>query len=858
MRILRYGLYALLGLVGLLILALIGLYYFVIRAPLPQLDGTFAVRGLSAPVEIIRDEWGVPHIYASTARDLFFAQGYAQAQDRWWQMEWFRHIGRGELQELTGESRAVMGNDLFIRTASWRYYAERDLAALDAQTLSYLQAFADGVNAYISGREGRELALEYSVLGVTGVRVDIRPWEPLDTLVWAKVMSWDLGGNMDAEEFLRDLGEAIGADKADAYEVDYPFGLKPTIIQPEDVAAMQEAGLLPASGAAAPQQRATLATSAPGPASLAGNFSADTGFAFGKGDGIGSNNWVVSGGKSATGAPLLANDPHLGIQMPSIWYEVGLHCQPVSEACPFNVRGLTFATNPGVIIGHNGTIAWGVTNVGWDTQDLFQITINPQNERQYRWNDSWRDMEVREEVIRYGDSAETTTIQVRVTHLGPIISDNARDEEGKLLGFNNERAYVLRWTAYETSTLMRAVFGINQAQTWEDFRAALRDWDAPSQNFVYADTSGNIGYQTPGRVPVRAPGHDGRLPIQADSDEDDWRGYVPYELLPTVQNPQRGYIATANQALVPLDYYELVRQALSPELGDDAHYTYGYQWSVGYRGQRIVEMLEASDQHSLASFRAIHGDNKFILAEEITPALVSLDLGESLNGWRTWMLEGWDYQMHMDSPQAALFGAFWVALGKVLFGDELGNLSVGNASGNEMWLASTIFDDGESFWWDDVTTPERETREQTVARALQAAIDQVTKALGADRSAWRWGALHTATFVSNPLGASGIGFIENWFNRGPIPTSGGTEIVNATGWGADLRVRAVPSMRMIVDLDDVSRSQIIHTTGQSGHNQDARYDNMIEPWRMIEYRPMLWTREQVEATARNRMTLTPQ
>ncbi|MCS6835598.1 MAG: penicillin acylase family protein [Anaerolineae bacterium] len=856
MRVLRYALYGLLGLIGLLIVAAIGLYYFVIRAPLPQLDGTFAVRGLSAPVEIIRDEWGVPHIYASNSRDLFFAQGYAQAQDRWWQMEWFRHIGRGELQELTGESRAVMGNDLFIRTASWRYYAERDLAALDAETLGYLQAFADGVNAYISGRTGRELALEYSVLSLTGVNVTIRPWEPLDTLVWAKVMSWDLGGNMDAEEFLRDLGQAIGADKADAYEVDYPFGIKPTIIQPEDVAAMQTQGLLPSGGAALPSTQAISSSTAP--VGLAGGFDLGTGFIFGKGQGIGSNNWVVSGDRSASGAPLLANDPHLGIQMPSIWYEVGLHCQPVSAECPFNVRGLTFATNPGVIIGHNGTIAWGVTNVGWDTQDLFQITINPQNELQYRWNDAWRDMEVREEVIRYGDSSDTTTIRVRVTHLGPIISDNQRDAEGNILGFDNERAYVLRWTSYEPSKLIRAVFGINKAQNWDEFRAALRDWDTAAQNFIYADTSGNIGYQTPGHVPVRAAGHDGRLPIRAESDEDDWRGFVPFELLPTVQNPQRGYIATANQALVPLEYYDLVRQALSEQFGSDSHYVYGYQWSVGYRGQRIVEMLEATPKHDLASFRAIHGDNKFILAEEIAPTLASLDLGEALNSWRAWMMDGWDYQMHMDSPQGALFGAFWAALSKHVLGDELGNLSVGNATGNEMWLISTIFDDPDSFWWDDIGTPERETREQIVARALQAAIDQVTVALGSDRQQWRWGALHTATFVSNPLGASGIGLIENWFNRGPVPTSGGTEIVNATSWRRDLKVRAVPSMRMIVDLADVSRSQIIHTTGQSGHNQDPRYDNMIELWRTIEYRPMLWTREQVDAAARNRMTLTPQ
>jgi penicillin G amidase len=860
MRFRRIVGYLALFLVIVLVIAGAGLYVVFNQwstGPLPQHEGTLQVAGLQAQVEIIRDTWGVPHIYASNSHDLFFAQGYTQAQDRWWQMEFSRHIGNGSLQELTGKNEDLLGTDIFIRSVGWRRASEADYARLDELSKTRLQAFADGVNAYTSSRPAGQLAFEYNVLGVTSVKIPIEPWTPVDTLVWTKVMSWDLSGNESEELDLSDLIAAYGEDMARDFAPDYPYGDKPTIIQPED---------LPEAGETF-DARVSYGNGIVGvDTSLAGNFDTDEGFMLGSGDGIGSNNWVVAGKKSETGMPLLANDPHLSIGMPSIWYEIGLHCQPVSEECPFNVRGLTFSPGVGVVIGHNDTIAWGVTNVGPDTQDLYVIKVNPDNLLQYEWDGDWRDMTVVDEVIRYGDSTETLTIQVRITHLGPIINDNDLDDAGNPMGFNNEDPLALRWTALDSlqpdsetgSTITTSIFDINTATNWDEFRAALRLWDTPSQNFVFADIEGNIGYQTPSSIPVRAEGHTGVLPIDGSVSKYEWLGYVPFENLPSVWNPERGYIATANQALVPESYYA---QLADEDLGfaEGANFAFGYQWAYGHRGQRIVEMLEATEKHSIESFQAIQGDNKLIVAEELTPYLTSLDFEDAtLNDARTWMLD-WDYQMHRDSPQGALFGMFWMELMKAAYMDQLEPLDLStNGSGQQMWATYLLIDKPDNAWWDDISTKDiTETRDDIVRQAFKAAYDALVARQGSDRNAWRWGKLHTATFVSDPLGASGIAPIENMVNRGPVEASGATDAVNATGWNEDLTVRAVPSMRMIVDVSDFSNSRIVHTTGQSGHPFSPQYEDMIEPWLDIDYHPMLWTREEVEANAAQSLTLEP-
>jgi penicillin amidase len=544
--------------------------------------------------------------------------------------------------------------------------------------------------------------------------------------------------------------------------------------------------------------------------------------------------------------------------MPSIWYQIGLHCQPASGESGLDVTGYTFALMPGVVIGHNNSIAWGVTNVGPDVFDLYRIRVNPANPLQYEWNGDWRDMTVHKETISFGDGAEPITMQVRETHLGPIINDNQVDEEtGEVLGFNNEDPVALRWTALDPSTLFQAIFDINKATNWEEFRSGLQYWDVPSQNFVYADVKGNIGYQTPGRIPIRVQNHSGLVPVPGWTDEFEWQGFTPYDSLPSICNPERGYIVTANQALVPPEYYDW----LAEELGEGPNYVISQEWNYGYRAQRIVEMLEDKAPHTIASFQAIQGDNKLISAEELMPYLAELQFDETeLAQARDWLLE-WDCQCNMDSAPAALYAQFWASLADNLYNDELGEEIQAEGDDRDMWATFLLMQEPNNAWWDDITTNDAvETRDDILVRSFSEGYINTVAALGKNRNDWMWGDLHTATFVSNPLGLSGIGPIENMVNRGPFATGGSTDTVNSTSWDASsgsFALTWLPSMRMIVDLGDLTRSITVHTTGQSVHPYSEHYDDMIDPWRNIEYYPMLWTQEQVEAAAVSRLILQP-
>lgn len=825
------------------------------RGPLPQISGEITLPagaqttggGLKDAVEVFRDQWGVPHIYASSSYDLFFAQGYTQAQDRWWQMEFARHIGSGRIEELTGKNEDVLASDVGLRRMGWRRVAEREVAEIyDAETLAILQAFSDGVNAYILNRAPGDLALEYSLLGLTGVNIKIEPWTPVDSIVWGKALAWNLAD--DGEEMLRSaMTEKLGVEMTAEYFPPWPYGEKPTMLLPEDL----------------PLNDSSLWDDAPfDTAGIPGLDAAfEPNYFMERGDGIGSNNWTVSGKLTESGKPLLANDMHLGIQMPSIWYEIGLHCQPVSDECPFNVTGFQFPPAPLITAGHNDYIAWGFTDLYNDDVDYYLIKVNPDNPLQYEWDGEWRDMIVHDEVIRFGDSSETLTIQVRETHLGPIINDNQLDENGQPEGFNNADPRAMRWTALEPGELFHAVVMLNKASDWNEFRQALRAWNVPSQNIVYADIQGNIGMQNPGSIPIRASGHSGTLPVPGWSSEYEWKGYIPFDDLPRVYNPQRGYIETANQANVPPEYFDQLKARLSSQFGEDANYVYSQNWAYGYRAQRITELLQQLAPHNAETFRAIHGDNKNISAEELMPYLNALEFDDStLTKARDWLAE-WDFQMHMDSQQAALYAQFWARLVDNVFNDQLEGIHRAGGDGRQMWAVYLLAQNPNDPWWDDVrTTDVVETRDDILIRSFREGYDQTVKTLGADRSQWKWGALHTTSFVSNPLGLSGIDLIENLVNRGPVPTSGGTDIVNATNWSAasgNFEVRSGPSERVIYDLNDWGKSLSMHTTGQSGHPFSQHYSDMIDPWRRIEYKSMLWTRQQVEAAAVSKLVLKP-
>ncbi len=798
-------------LVVILILGLagFGVGYATVRRAWPQINGTVQVPGLQSPVTVIRDKWGIPHIYASSLHDLLFAQGYVHAQDRFWQMEFWRRIGSGRLSEILGKS--ALAQDRFIRTLGWHRAAAQEWEQMDPETRAALEAYAEGVNAYISTHRGR-LGLEFTLLGLTGTRFDPEPWHPVHTITWGKVMAWNLGGNMDMELLRANIIARLGTPAAPVLMPPYPSDRPVIVPHPLSEKTLQ----------AVPEAVFT------------------TRF-LGEGDGLGSNNWVVAGSRTETGKPLLANDPHLGIQMPSIWYEIGLHCEPKGPDCPINVVGASFPGSPGVIIGHNDRIAWGVTNVNPDVQDLFIEKVNPENPNQYEYRGRWEDMQIVREEIRVAGQEEPVVVFARITRHGPIINDVVGgEEEDWSFGW---QPLALSWTALQPGTLMRSILLLDKAQNWEDFREALSYWDVPSQNFVYADVEGNIGYQTPGRIPIRKSG-DGSVPVPGWTGEYDWVGYIPFDELPRAFNPPEGYIVTANNAVVRPDYPYLL--------------TVDWSDRTGQRAQRITELIEELTPISVEDMERIQGDNLPVWTRQVLP-YVTAALADYHDPRPLELLRNWDGQTTRDSAAAALFEAFRIHLVDRTFRDELGESLVRRSRAMALYALESLIADPQSPWFDDRTTPQVETRDDIIRQAMTDAIAELTERLGPNVEKWRWGDLHTATFRNQALGQSGIALIERIFNRGPVPVDGTLATVNNTAYSpsAPYEVRTVPSYRQVIDAGDWSRSVSMHTTGQSGHPFHRHYDDMIDPWRNIQYHPMLWSRTEVEAQAEGILLLVP-
>ncbi len=806
-----------------LILTLLGIV--TVRRSFPQATGSLRMPGLEHPVEVYRDGLGVPQIYAQTEHDLFMAQGFVHAQDRFWQMDFWRHIGSGRLAEMFGEGQVQ--KDQFLRTMGWARVATQEWAGADPSTRTILEAYAAGVNAYLAQRQGAGLSLEYAILGLLSPDYRPEPWTPINTLTWAKVMAYDLGGNMDSEIDRAILLKTLAPEQVAALYPPYPAD-HPIIV--------------PGTGTAA--SAATMyAGSLPDLEPLFRSVQQVNALTGGGMEGLGSNDWVVGGSRTTTGMPLLADDMHLAIQMPSIWYEVGLHCRPVSDACRVNVTGFSFAGAPGVIVGHNDAIAWGVTNTGPDVQDLYIEKINPQNPNQYEVNGKWVDMQLVNETIRIA-GGKTVPMTIRYTRHGPVLSDVNKDLSGLAkdggVSLPTPFAVSLRWTALEPGGIFRAVIAVDLARNWDEFRGALRDWTVPSQNFVFADTHGNIGYQMPGNVPIRASG-DGQLPVPGWTDDYEWKGYIPFDQLPSTYNPEQGFIATANNAVVGKDYPYLISK----------------EWDAGFRAARIVQMIQARPKLSIQDIQAIHGDNFNGLAPVLVPALKAISFSDSNLADRLRLLDGWDFQNGIDSSPAALFNSFWRHLALRLFS----RLPADHRPEQDraFVIVSQLVTQPDSPWWDDPSTASIEKRDDTLRLAFADAVTEMESTYGKDATKWRWGAMHTATFRNQTLGESGIAPIEALFNRGPFEVAGGSAIVNATAWDYEkgYEVQTLPSERMIVDLANLENSVMITTTGESGHAFHPNYIDMADTWRSIDYRPMLWGESQIQAAAGDHLTLTP-
>jgi penicillin amidase len=824
-----------------------GGYYFkgylpntVAPKSFPQIDGEIQLDGLEDTVDIYRDEMGIPHIYASNQHDLFFAQGYIHAQDRFWQMDFWRHIGSGTIAEMFPSE---IETDKFLRTLGWRQIAEMEYEQLHPTSKVILEAYVDGVNAYLADHDTTALSLEYAILGLLSPDYKIEPWTPINSLTWGKAMAWDLRGNMGDEIERAVLSKTLTPEQVAELFPPYPED-RPVIVNSIGDGTTANA---PIQASAFDIPDKTLAT-------LQNNASL-LDFALGPmGDGIGSNSWALSGELTSTGMPLLANDPHLGIQMPSIWYQAHLECRQVNDACPFNVAGFTFAGVPGVVIGHNERIAWGFTNVGPDVMDLYIERVNPDNPNQYEVNGQWADFETRTEMINVagGDPVE---LVVRSTRHGPVISDDygplkntgePDDEEfvpfKDRAGVDLPEQYViaLKWTALTPSTPFQAIWRFNRAQTWEDFRRGAEEFHVPAQNLIYADVYGNIGYQMPGDIPIRENG-DGTFPVPGWTDEYEWTGFIPFEELPYTFNPAEGYIVTANNQVSPRDYPYMITK----------------DWAYGFRAQRIVDMIQnAPGKIDIAYIQSMQGDTFDAIASLYAPILLETD---GLSEDHVNLLKNWDYQDRADSSTAALFNAFWRAFIKNTFNDDMPEERYYPDGGSRLNETMRHIK-ADSAWWDDKSTPDVvETREDIIKKSFEQGIAELEDIFGKDMSKWNWGEMHAATFRNGTLGESGIGPIEALFNRGPFPTGGGEAIVNATGWSIKdgYETNWLPSMRMIVDLGDLNNSITVHTTGQSGHAYNEHYDDMASMWANIEYYSMLWSEQAIMENAEGHLVLTP-
>jgi penicillin amidase len=473
-------------LVGLAILLAAALLFAVwtVRRAWPQVSGRIAVEGLSAPVEVVRDRWGVPHLFARNERDLFFAQGYVHAQDRLWQMCFNRVVGAGRLASLFGAG--PLPTDRYLRALGLRRLAERDLARLTPETRELLDSYTAGINAFLATHEG-SLPVEFRILGVKP-----EPWTPLDSLTWTRMMALNLSQNSGFEMTRARLAAKLGPEVArrlvPPYPEDGPVIVPPMTGTPQPLAPL--AGLLPLP--AAPRWA--------------------------------SNGWVVHGSRTSTGKPILANDTHLGLGMPSVWHEIGLH------GGRFDAVGFSFPGMPFVIIGQNRRIAWGITNLNADVQDLYLERLdNPERPTAALFNGRWEKLSrVSESIPVKGAAPEA--FEVLSTRHGPLIHKVLPD-------WRDAPPMALAWQASDGSRMMDALAHLDRAGSWAEFRNALSQWDSPSLNFVYADVDGHIGYQSTARVPLRAPGHDGLAPVPGWDGRFEWRGEIPFAEMPNVLDP---------------------------------------------------------------------------------------------------------------------------------------------------------------------------------------------------------------------------------------------------------------------------------------------------------------------------------
>lgn len=758
------------------------------KASLPQLDGTIKVAGLSGRVEVLRDAHGVPHLRAASQEDVLFGQGYVTAQDRLWQMDLSRRFAQGELSEILGESTLKL--DIESRTLGFPQACERAFAELDADSQRMLSAYARGVNAFISTHQD-QLAIEFLLL-----RYRPRPWREADSfsiaLNMARALSYSWPDDLMRERIRAKVSPELYADIfPDRSPLDRPVA--------EPIPAPSRAPKRPP--AATLRNAENLDSVLQTVLEAWGNSLA----------GVGSNNWVVSGAHTKSGKPLLANDPHLGHRVPSVWYMIHM------KAPGLDVSGVTFPGLPAVILGHNERIAWGATNTAPDVQDLFVEDFNSRDPNKYLHNGEWIDAAVREETIKVRDKADFH-LRVKATRHGPVIS-----QEG-------DRHLALRWTALDPRALQFPFWKIDHAQNWQEFTAALRDFTGPMQNFVYADVDGNIGYYAAGHVPIRKQG-DGAVPAPGSTDDYDWTGYIPFEHLPHSYNPASGIIATANGRVVPDGYPYFITS----------------QWESPYRTARIYKLLESGSSFSVPDMLRIQSDIHSLQAEWLAKQLVAAARDHSPQNddaqYALGLIAGWDGEAKADSAAALVCEVTRQALLERILKPKLGD----DLSGYEWPMSGTFLENVMKNNWTRWLPPGDADFHATLVRSLEVGVGRIPVLVGSrNRSAWRWGDTIPLTF-HHPLGS--VRFLGRLLNVGPFPQSGMQTTIKQTTSSIG------PSMRMVVDFSNFENSVQNITLGESGQVFSPYYRDQFETWYQGQSLPMLFSDAAVDKGTLHKLVL---
>ena len=759
------------------------------KQTLSQVEGTIRLPGLKEPVEILRDRWGIPHIYANNQHDLFFAQGFVAAQDRLFQIDLWRRIAVGETAEILG--RRALVRDHFARLTRYQGDMEAEWNSYAPDTREIATAFTAGINACIE-QMGDNLPIEFQILKYRPAR-----WQPEDVLGRMAVLPVAL--NLTREVARAELVATVGLEKA-------------RLLMPAD----PELDYEPADG---------LDLLGIDQSVLKGYGAVTQSIVFREPVGSGeSNNWAVSGHRSASGKPMMASDPHRTLALPSLRYLVHLN------APGWNVIGSGEPALPGVAIGHNERIAWGFTIVGTDQADLVIEETHPEDPNRYRTPDGWKPMTIRREKTRVrGEDGKLKEVELtlRYTRNGPVLHE---DRERR-------RAYVLRWVGSEPGTAAYlASLSVGRAQNWKEYVAAVARWKTPSENMVYADVDGNIGWVAAALTPVRSKGH-GLLPVPGADDNYAWKSFLSVEQLPQTFNPKSGYVLTANHNILPPDYPHVL----------------AYEWADGYRFQRLKSLLEGKEKFTLKDFQRMQFDQVSLPAKQMAALLTEIGPGDADLEPYAKLLAGWDGKLDRDGNAGVLWALWRGRLVDAFFGPHVPKHLMSQVTGRVgvTLMVDTLRKPNETWFGDNPA----KARDVLVRSTFADAVAQAKKRLGPDPTAWKLGNLQKVLF-RHPLAGLGPEFARA-FNVGPLPSGSGPFAPDQARYDGGLHRLNGASYRHVLDLADWDRGMATSAPGNSGQPGSPHYDDLVRMWNNAEYFPLAYSRAKVESVTKHRLVLEP-